>query len=111
MKCPIVTNDAKLNDANKIKAEKSAGYMEAKEDSEYKCENCAAFVQSDEMQGCLEQGIAKGMEDEAEDMGYCAQLDFVCSEDMVCDKWLSGGHTKGKNGGIIIKIAGMMDDD
>jgi len=109
MKCPIVTGDAKLNDANKQKAVEKADYMEAGEDAEYKCENCAAFVQSDEMQGCLENGIAKGMEDEAEDMGYCAQLDFVCSEDMVCKKWL-GGQAKGK-GGIIIKIAGMMDDD
>jgi hypothetical protein len=41
-------------------------------------------------------------------MGYCAQLNFVCSEDMVCNKWL-GGQAKGK-GGIIIKIAGMMDE-
>jgi len=109
MKCPIVTGDAELNDANKKKAVEKADYMEAGEDAEYKCENCAAFVQSDEMQGCLENGIAKGMEDEAEDMGYCAQLNFVCSEDMVCNRWL-GGQAKGK-GGIIIKIAGMMDDD
>ena len=95
MKCPMVTGDSKLNDANKQKAVEKADYMEAGEDAEYKCENCAAFVQSDEMQGCLENGIAKGMEDEA--------------EDMVCKKWL-GQQAKGK-GGIVIKIAGMMDDD
>jgi hypothetical protein len=107
MKCPIVTGDAKLNAANKKKAIEKADYMEADDDAEYKCENCAAFVQSDEMQGCLENGIAKDMEDKAEDMGYCAQLDFVCSEDMVCSKWLGG---QAKRGGIVIKIAGMMDE-
>lgn len=108
MKCPLVTSDAKLNDANKKKAVDKADYGEAEDGAEYKCENCAAFIQSDEMQGCLENGIAKDMEEEAEDMGYCAQLDFVCSEDMVCSKWLGG---QAKRGGIVIKIAGMMDDD
>ena len=106
MKCPIVTGDAKLNDANKQKAIKTADYMEAGEDAEYKCENCAAFIQSDEMQECMENGIAADMEEEAEDMGYCAQLDFVCSEDMVCNRWL-GGKAKGRE--IVIKIAGLME--
>ena len=108
MKCPIVTGDRKLNESNTKKAVEKADYMEAGEDAEYRCGNCAAFVQTDEIRGCLENGIFKGAEDDVDDLGYCAQLDFVCSEDMVCNKWL-GQQAKGK-GGIIIKIAGMMDE-
>jgi len=104
MKCPLATQDAKLNEANKKKAVDSAGYVEAEDDAEYKCGNCAAFIETEEMESCIEEGLG-----EMEDAGYCSQLAFVCGEDMVCDKWLSGGPVTGKNAGIIIKIAGMME--
>lgn len=107
MNCPTATGNPKLNESNMQKAVDSAEYGEAEEDAEYKCENCAAFIQTDEMEDCIEEGL--GIDDD--DVGYCSQLAFVCSEDNVCTKWLSGGPVTGKNGGIIIKIAGMMDDD
>lgn len=107
MNCPIATGDSKVNEANKQKAVDKSEYGEAEDETEYTCGNCAAFIQTDEMEDCIEEGL--GIDDE--DVGYCSQLAFVCSKDMVCNKWLSGGPVKGEKAGIMIKIAGMMDDE
>ena len=56
MECPIATGDSKVNDKNKSEAESKAGYAEA-EDDEYKCGNCARFIQTPEMMECIVDGL------------------------------------------------------
>jgi hypothetical protein len=104
MNCPIVTQDQKANDKNREKAISAANYREADEE-EYSCGKCGAFIQTPEMMECM------GTDDD--DYGYCTQNDFVCSEDMTCDRWLSGGPVKGMNPKqkILLKIAKLLEEE
>lgn len=113
MECPIATKDQKANDRNKAEAESKAGYTEA--DDEYKCGNCARFIQTPDMIECIVSGLPEEMQDivDDDDIGFCARFDFRCSEDYVCDRWLSGGPVKGmtEKHKIMLKMARMMEDE
>lgn len=113
MECPIATGDQRVNDKNKSEAESKAGYMEA--EGEYKCGNCARFIQTPEMIDCIVAGLPEDMQEivDDDDIGYCARWDFRCSEDMACDRWLAGGPVKGmtEKHKIMLKIARMMEDE
>jgi hypothetical protein len=113
MECPIATGDQRVNDKNKSEAESKAGYMEA--ESEYKCGNCARFIQTPDMIDCIVAGLPEDMQEivDDDDIGYCARWDFRCSEDMACDRWLSGGPVKGmtEKHKIMLKMARMMEDE
>jgi hypothetical protein len=61
------------------------------------CGNCAAFDQSEQVLGCIIQGIN---EDKAADphdvqqladLGYCQLFKFKCASQRTCDAWLHGG--------------------
>jgi len=114
MECPIATQDQKANDRNKSEAESKASYAEA-EDDEYKCGNCARFIQTPDMIECIVAGLPEEMQDivDDDDIGYCARFDFRCSEDYVCDRWLSGGPVKGmtEKHKIMLKMARMMEEE
>jgi hypothetical protein len=114
MQCPIATQDQKANDKNKSEAESKAGYAEA-EDDEYKCGNCARFIQTPDMIECIVAGLPEEMQDivDDDDIGYCARWDFRCSEDYACDRWLAGGPVKGmtEKHKIMLKMARMMEDE
>lgn len=113
MECPIATGDSKVNDRNKAEAESKAGYAEAED--EYKCGNCARFIQTPEMMECIVAGLPEDVQEivDEDDVGYCARWDFRCSEDMVCDRWLSGGPVRGmtEKHKMMLKMARMMEDD
>lgn len=113
MECPIATGDQRVNDKNKSEAESKAGYAEA--EGEYKCGNCARFIQTPEMIDCIVAGLPEDMQEivDDDDIGYCARWDFRCSEDMACDRWLSGGPVKGmtEKHKIMLKMARMMEDE
>jgi len=113
MECPIATGDSRVNDKNRSEAESKAGYAEA--DDEYKCGNCARFIQTPEMMECIVAGLPEDVQEivDEDDVGYCARWDFRCSEDMVCDRWLSGGPVKGmtEKHKMMLKMARMMEDD
>ena len=114
MECPIATGDSKVNDKNRSEAESKAGYAEA-EDDEYKCGNCARFIQTPEMMECIVAGLPEDVQEivDEDDGGYCARWDFRCSEDMVCDRWLAGGPVKGmtEKHKMMLKMARMMEDE
>lgn len=113
MECPIATGDSKVNDKNKSEAESKAGYAET--EGEYKCGNCARFIQTPEMMECIVAGLPEDVQEivDEDDVGYCARWDFRCSEDMVCDRWLAGGPVKGmtEKHKMMLKMARMMEDD
>jgi hypothetical protein len=112
--CPISTSDQKLNDKNRAEAESKAMYAESGDESTT-CGNCARFIQTPEMIDCIVQGLPEEMQDivDDDDIGYCARWDFRCSEDYVCDRWLSGGPVKGmtEKHKIMLKMARMMEDE
>lgn len=114
MECPIATGDSKVNDKNKSEAESKAGYAEAQDD-EYKCGNCARFIQTPEMIECIVAGLPEDVQEivDEDDVGYCARWDFKCSEDMTCDRWLAGGPVKGmtEKHKMMLKMARMMEDE
>jgi hypothetical protein len=112
--CPVSTHDQKVNDRNKAEAESKAGYTET-EDDEMSCGNCARFLQTPEMIECMVAGLPEKMQEivDEDDIGYCARWDFRCSEDMACNRWLSGGPVKGmtEKHKIMLKMAKMMEDE
>jgi hypothetical protein len=114
MECPIATGDQRVNDKNKSEAESKAGYGEAQDD-EYKCGNCARFIQTPDMIDCIVAGLPEDMQEivDDDDIGYCARWDFRCSEDMACNRWLSGGPVKGMTAKhkIMLAMAKMMEDE
>lgn len=86
--CPRVTRNPRLNERHLQQAQEEQNYGEPDQaDGDQRCGNCAAFDQRDSVLEC----IATGLEDRAEDAGYCQALDFVCSAQRVCDAWLEGG--------------------
>ena len=64
------------------------------------CGNCAAFIQTQEMLKCIQNGLCneKGAEgeliQEAANLGYCEIFDFKCAGDRTCDAWVTGGPIK-----------------
>ena len=62
MECPIATGDSKVNDKNKSEAESKAGYAESQDD-EYKCGNCARFIQTPEMMECIVAGLPEDVQE------------------------------------------------
>ena len=121
MKCPIATQDIEVNLKNRDHAFAEYGYGPAnpEEDNEefwakrsvewntspeqaktMRCGNCAAFIQTPEMMGCILGGIQKEEDDDetyapevvdAADLGYCELFEFKCAADRTCSAWLTGG--------------------
>ena len=67
-----------------------------------RCKNCAAFIKTDKMIGCIEKGIGAITEEEQElklaedivntaNLGYCELFDFKCAGNRTCDAWITGG--------------------
>jgi hypothetical protein len=124
-KCPIATQDVSVNLANREKAIETAAYgplnpaepntdfwnakakrweLPIAEAKKSLCGNCAAFIKTPEMLGCIESGLGTqnptGAMDtiKAGDLGYCEAFDFKCASARTCDAWISGGPvTKAKN--------------
>lgn len=117
-KCPPATTDISVNIRNREKAIKSAKYgpLNPKEEnkdfwdkkakrwdvspSEAKksiCGNCAAFIKTERMIGCIKSGLANEEGNsawdtiKAGDLGYCEAFDFKCASSRTCDAWITGG--------------------
>jgi len=87
--CPLVTEDEEENSENKQYAIDEFSYGPSSKNWEKKPEKCGICKYYDirsEMMGCIEDGMG-----DAEDLGYCSRLDFVCSYEMVCNAYASGG--------------------
>ena len=120
MKCPIATQDTEVNLKNRNHAFEEYGYGPANPENpgnfwderaeewnttpeiaqSMRCGNCAAFIQTPEMMGCITGGIQKEESDdetyapevvEAADLGYCELFEFKCAADRTCSAWLTGG--------------------
>jgi len=119
-KCPLPTQNIKLNLANRQKAINEYGYgplnpnepnekfWQAKADmwkldsieeaKTSRCGNCAAFDITKKTINCIAKGIGndQGSENpmdviEAGDLGYCRFLKFKCASKRTCDAWVVGG--------------------
>jgi hypothetical protein len=119
-KCPLPTQNIKLNLANRQKAINEYGYgplnpnepnekfWQAKTDmwkldsiEEAKtslCGNCAAFDITKKTIDCIAKGIGNDQDSEnpmdvteAGDLGYCRFLKFKCAAKRTCDAWVVGG--------------------
>ena len=84
--CPAPTQDAELNDENKLVAVEDANYRDPSEDGGFRlsevCGNCAAFNQTHEMMECMGNNP---------NLGYCQMYKFMCNETHTCDSWAEGG--------------------
>jgi hypothetical protein len=118
--CPVSTQDITINLKNRNNAFKEYGYgppnpNEANDAFWLKkakmynsptdsikgmlCGNCAAFIQTPKMMGCITQGLEKDEEGlsydqqfiKAADLGYCDLFQFTCAAARTCDAWKSGG--------------------
>ena len=119
--CPIATQDITVNISNRQNAIDKANYgpmlpldkagnthfwkkkaaifnVSPEEAQKARCANCAAFVQTPEILGCIAQGL--GAEDPMErswdtiqvaNLGFCNIFDFKCAGDRTCDAWVTGG--------------------
>lgn len=122
MKCPLATQDVKLNLKNSDWAFKNVGYGPANPEEEsadfwneradewntsmdeaktMRCGNCAAFIVTPEMEKCIVEGMGSGEGGEeyeaiaeAADLGYCELFEFKCAADRTCSAWLVGGPIK-----------------
>jgi len=62
-----------------------------------RCGNCAAFVQTPAMLGCIAKGLggepyeAGKATINAANLGYCNIFDFKCAGDRTCDAWVTNG--------------------
>ena len=126
--CPEATTDVHVNLKNRNEAIKEYGYGPLNPESESRafwdkkadlwqttvreakkarCGNCAAFIQTPEMIGCIENGIQTSDEEydeenenyasevaQAANLGYCELFHFKCAGDRTCDAWLVGGPIK-----------------
>jgi hypothetical protein len=130
-KCPPATQDITLNIKNRQNAIDNVGYgplnpAEPNEDfwqgkaSRWKvtindakkslCGNCAAFIQTSKMQGCIAQGLQQGDENVSDsydvvaagDLGYCEALDFKCASSRTCDAWIAGGPVTDETGQNVV---------
>jgi hypothetical protein len=125
--CPPATQDIALNIKNRQNAIDNVGYgplNPAEPNDEFwqvkadrwsvtigdakksLCGNCAAFIQTSKMQGCIAQGLQQGDENvedsydvvAAGDLGYCEALDFKCAASRTCDAWIAGGPVTDETG-------------
>lgn len=119
-KCPLATQDIKLNLANRKKAIDTASYGPAnpKEPNEdywtarsktfnntpeeaktMRCGNCAAFNKTSRMLSCIKGGIGEDSEEVAKagDLGFCEIFDFKCASLRTCDAWVVGGPIQDKD--------------
>lgn len=119
-KCPVATTDVAVNIKNRQKAIETAGYgplnpkeenakfwdkkasrwdVDAVEAKKQKCGNCAVFIKTSAMEGCIQKGLAAGGElgnsawdvIDAAELGYCEAFDFKCASSRTCDAWVVGG--------------------
>jgi lambda family phage portal protein len=114
LKCPLPTQDIKLNLENRQTAVDKANYgpanpNEPNEDywkakaNEFQgdvatakkmlCGNCAAFNQTSKLLGCIKNGIGEDANEVAlgGNLGYCEIFDFKCAAKRTCDAWIVGG--------------------
>jgi len=118
MKCPIETQDVKLNLKNRDWAFKNVGYgpanpdepngafwnakanewqTDVKQAKSMRCGNCSAFIQTPQMMECIRTGIDEEKDSYAEDvvesagLGFCELFDFKCADTRTCNAWLIGG--------------------
>ena len=125
--CPPATQDITLNIKNRQNAIDNVGYgplNPAEPNDEFwngkadrwnvtpdeaktsLCGNCAAFIQTSKMQGCIADGLQQGDENVADsydvvaagDLGYCEALDFKCAASRTCDAWIAGGPVTDETG-------------
>ena len=119
--CPPATQDISLNLANRKICVEKANYGPANPDlsneefwqakadlfktsvdeaKTMRCKNCAAFIQTDKIIGCIEKGIATAEDNELKiaetivdtaNLGYCELFDFKCAGERTCDAWITGG--------------------
>lgn len=116
--CPIATRDVAVNLRNRQKAIETAAYGPLNPDEPNKafwtkkaerwdvspsdarkqtCGNCAAFVKTKRMLGCIESGLGNEADNDAidvikaGDLGYCEAFDFKCASKRTCDAWITGG--------------------
>ena len=123
--CPPATSDISLNLKNRQKAIDSAGYgplnpalpnnefwqtkadmwsVPVQEAKQSLCGNCAVFIITNEMRGCIATGLEQGGSGEknawdaidAAELGYCEAFDFKCAASRTCDAWVAGGPVKDK---------------
>lgn len=119
--CPAATQDITVNLKNRqiaidkanygpmIPSSPNNGFWSAKsklfgvpiaEAKKARCKNCAAFIQTKEMLGCIAKGLGKEpYEDgpatiQAANLGYCNIFDFKCAGDRTCDAWVTNGPIK-----------------
>lgn len=119
-KCPLATQDIKLNLKNRQKAINEYGYGPLNPDEPNKkfwkektdmwkldspeeakkslCGNCAAFDVTKKTLNCIAQGIDDKQDNEdpyevikAGQLGYCRFLKFKCAAKRTCDAWVIGG--------------------
>jgi len=87
--CPLVTEDKEENSENKQNAIDDFAYGNSVsnmgKDTE-KCGICNYYDIRSEMVGCIEDGMG-----DADGLGYCSKLEFVCSCENVCNEYESGG--------------------
>jgi lambda family phage portal protein len=114
LKCPLPTQDVKLNLENRQTAVDKANYGPANpnepNESYWKakanefqgdvgtakkmlCGNCAAFNQTSGLLGCIKNGIGEDANEVAlgGNLGYCEIFDFKCAAKRTCDAWIVGG--------------------
>ena len=116
--CPIATRDIGVNLKNRQNAIDTAGYgplNPTKPNNEFwdakaerwnvtaddargqKCGNCAAFIKTKKMLGCIDEGLGNESGNaawdviNAGDLGYCESFDFKCASSRTCDAWIVGG--------------------
>ena len=85
--CPVATQDAEVNEVNKMQAIDEANYRDPADDGGFKltdiCGNCGAYNQTEDMLKCIG--------DDSGDLGYCQIYKFMCRADHTCDDWVTGG--------------------
>ena len=84
--CPVATQDAEVNEVNKVQAIDEANYRDPADDGGFKltdiCGNCGAYNQTEDMLKCIG--------DDSGDLGYCQIHKFMCKADHTCDDWVTG---------------------
>ena len=121
--CPLPTQDVAINLKNRNHAFKEYGYGPPNPDEAndafwlkkakmynaptdtvqtMRCGNCAAFIQTPKMLGCIMSGLDKGKDSKKEldydeqfvktaDLGFCELFHFTCAAARTCDAWKMGG--------------------
>lgn len=121
--CPAATQDITINLENRQTAIDKARYgpmlpwasnikfwrdkaaifnVPVEEAKKARCKNCAAFIQTPEMLGCIAKGLGNEPFESSQatiknaNLGYCSIFDFKCAGDRTCDAWVTNGPiTKG----------------